>query len=81
MSAVTPSRELSQLMFLGGGVLRLPSLPHRLSCPIFWGLATLTKLNTEMRICCTKFGIVTLIYETSILVEVHFSTKTTRHVM
>ena len=27
----------------------------------FWYLATLTKLNTEMRICRTKFGIVTLI--------------------
>ena len=30
----------------------------------FWGLATLTKLNTAMRICRTKFGIVTLIFDT-----------------
>ena len=29
--------------------------------PNIWGLATLTKLKTEMRICCTKFSTVTLV--------------------
>ena len=43
-----------------GDVLRLPSLFHHL--PSFWGFAILKKLNTEMRICRTKFGMVTLIY-------------------
>ena len=40
-------------------VLRLPSLARHLFFPKIWGLATLTKLKTEMRICRTKFGIVT----------------------
>ena len=32
-------------------------------CPKFWGFATLTKINTVMRICRTKFGIVMLILD------------------
>ena len=44
-------------------MLRLPSLAHHLFFFFnFWGLATLTKLNAEMRIGRTKFGIVTLIF-------------------
>ena len=31
--------------------------------PKVWGKAILKKLNAEMRICRTKFGIVTLIFE------------------
>ena len=46
-----------------GDVLRLPSLAHHLVFPNVWGLATLTKFNTEMRICRTKFSIVTLILQ------------------
>ena len=41
------------------------SLAESCPSPIFfsniWGLATLTKLKTEMRICRTKFGRVTLV--------------------
>ena len=44
-------------------MLCLPSPANHLFLPIFCGLATLTKLNTEMRICLTKFGIVTHIFE------------------
>ena len=44
-----------------GDVLRLPSLArHLFFFPNIWGLATLTKVKTEMRICRTKFGTVTL---------------------
>ena len=43
-----------------GDVLRLPCLARHLFFPNIWGLATLTKLKTEMRICHTKFGTVTL---------------------
>ena len=32
-------------------VLCLTNLAHHLFSPNLWGLATLTKLNTEMRIC------------------------------
>ena len=40
---------------------RLPSFAHRLFFPNVLGLAILTKFYTDMRICPTKFGIVTLI--------------------
>ena len=64
MSAVTLSHGLRRLMCARrGGVLRLQSLAHHM---LFWDffsnvrdLVTLTKLNTEMRIFRTKFGIVT----------------------
>ena len=42
-------------------MLRLPSLVHHFFSNI-WGLATLTKFKTEMRICRTKCGIVTLVF-------------------
>ena len=58
------SKEASVGVCSEGGVLRLPSLAYQLFCvPNCWGLASLTKLNTEMRICRTTFGIVTLIFE------------------
>ena len=44
-----------------GDVFRLLSLAHHMFLKTFCGLATLTKLNTEMRICRTDFGIVMLI--------------------
>ena len=44
-----------------GDVLCLPSLARHLFFPNIWGLATLSKLKTEMRICRTKFGTVTLV--------------------
>ena len=46
---------------LGGGVLRLPGLARHLFFPNIWGLAKLTKLKPEMRICRTKFDTVTLV--------------------
>ena len=45
---------------LEGDVLRLPSLAHNVF-PNFSDLATLMKFNTEMRICGTESGTVTLI--------------------
>ena len=56
------SRIVSVDMSSEGDVLRLPSLArHLFFFPNIWGLATLTKLKTEMRICRTKFGTVTLV--------------------
>ena len=46
---------VSRIVQLKGDVLRLPRLPFAFFVPSFWGLATLTKLNTEMHICCTNF--------------------------
>ena len=46
---------VSRIVQLKGDVLRLPRLPFAFYVPSFWGLATLTKLNTEMHICCTNF--------------------------
>ena len=66
MYAVTLSHGLRQMMCARRGCALLaesnpspvsPYPPHHK--PL--GLATLTKLNTEMRICRTKFGILTLI--------------------
>ena len=45
---------------LEGDVLSLPCLARHLFFPNIWGLATLTKLKTRMRICRTTFGTVTL---------------------
>ena len=39
----------------------VPSLARHLFFPSIWGLATLTKLKTEIRICRTRFGTVTLV--------------------
>ena len=56
------SRIVSVDVSSEGDVLRLPSLArHIFFFPNIWGLATLTKLKTEMRICRTKFGTVTLV--------------------
>ena len=53
------SRIASVNVCLEQDVLRLPSLAyHPFFFFNFWDLATLSKLNTEMRICRTKFGVV-----------------------
>ena len=54
---VTLSRGLRQLTCAWRVCASLRVFP-----PNVWGLATLTKLNTELRICRTKFCIVTLIF-------------------
>ena len=62
MSAVILSRGLGVDVCSDG---RCASLAESCPSPVFpnfWGLATLMKLNTEMSICHTKFGIVTLIF-------------------
>ena len=45
-----------------GDVFCLPSLANHLFLPNSWGLATMTKLKTDMRICRTIFRIVTLVF-------------------
>ena len=55
------SRIVSVDVSSEGDVIRLPSLARHHFFSNIWGLATLTKLKTEMRICRTKFGTATLV--------------------
>ena len=55
------SRSASVDVVSDGGVLA-QSCPSPVF-PNIWGLATLTKLKTEMHICRTKIGILTLAFE------------------
>ena len=64
MSAVPLSHGLRQVMCTRMGMcFACQILPITCFSPNFWSLARLTKLNTEMHICRTKFGIVTLLFE------------------
>ena len=61
MCVVILSRWLCQLMWARRGMcLACRVFPVTYFFPNIWGLATLTKLKTEMRICRTKFGTVML---------------------